>query len=101
IRSFSSGRRGAYCALTSTSGIGGTASQSRGAAPADDRVREPGDEQDGDGDVDVAEVSVQAVVRATERPAGPGEAEAEGRAPEEGERQESDEGHARDARGDR
>src|SRR5215471_8136817 len=73
---FSSGTSGAYCALTSTSGIRGTALQSIGPNSTQDQV---GDEQQNscnDRDFDEAEVVVEALVARAQRPADAGEREA-------------------------
>src|SRR5687768_7421987 len=72
---FSSGSSGAYCALTSTSGICGTASNPRGAPPQ----TQVGEAQHGDGDdgvVGVVERLVEPLPVRPERPAHAGEAEA-------------------------
>src|SRR5438067_8389397 len=74
-RSFSSGRNGAYCALTSTSGIGRTASESS-RAPAPDEVGDAHQNGGHDGVVDEAEVAVEALPAAADGPPGPCEREA-------------------------
>src|SRR3954462_16044046 len=65
------GRRGSYGAFTATSGIGRTASKSRGTYPSVDPKN--GQEEDGEDDdvLDVAEVVVETLVAG---PGGPAEA---------------------------
>src|SRR5947207_5120367 len=97
IRSFSSSSSGAYCAFTSTSGIRGTAAQSRRPSPAHEPGnRESHDEED-DRDVDVTEIAVEAAVARPERPSQAGNGEAEHRASQRGQRCEPTEAHAGDA----
>src|SRR3954453_17182174 len=90
----SSGIRGAYCALTSTSGTIGAFAQCRGPSACHqvaDQAYHGGD----DCDRDPREVVVKARVAPAEPPAAGGETEAEDGAAGEGERQEARERHAR------
>src|SRR5437660_8702444 len=66
-RSFSAGSRPAYCALTSTSGIWGTAAQSRRADAADYDVGHENHDRGDDRVLGVAEVVVEALVARSER----------------------------------
>src|SRR5256714_6567776 len=95
-RSFRSGRSGAYCALTSTSGIGRTASESS-RAPAE---QEPGYGRD-DGErnrvVDEPEVPVEALPALADGPADAGEREAPDRGADQGENRVPPESHPEDA----
>src|SRR5690348_8919503 len=84
---WSSGISGAYCALTSTSGIFGTPGNGRGALPVPDGDNRQGDEDD-QRDPDVCERVVERVVARSERPAACSEAEAEGGAADRCEREE-------------
>src|SRR4051794_28019397 len=79
----SSGIRGAYCALTSTSGIISAFAECRGPS-AGHQVADQRNCGDHDRDRDPGEVLVQRVVARAERPAAGGEAEAEHGAPDEG-----------------
>src|ERR671919_309167 len=69
---------GAYCARTSTRGIGGTSSESRGAPPQHEEDSDDDDRGD-DGVVDVVPALVEALPVGADRPADGGEAEAPGR----------------------
>src|SRR5438105_1985839 len=100
-RSFSAGSRPAYCALTSTSGIWGTAAQSRRADAADYDVGHENHDRGDDRVLGVAEVVVEALVARSERPPGGGQPEAPRYAAEEGEDGEARHGHARDSGRDR
>src|SRR6516225_40089 len=73
---WSSGISGAYCALTSTSGIFGTPRHGRRALPVP-QVGSDDSEDAHERDADVGERVVQGVVARAERPASGGEAEAE------------------------
>src|SRR5690348_13415552 len=78
---FRSGTSGAYCALTSTSGIRGTSPKSICPSPAQDQIGDQDQNSCNDGDLDEAELVVEALVARPERPADPGEDEApDGRA---------------------
>src|SRR5437870_7458159 len=101
IRSFSSSSSGAYCALTSTSGIRGTAAQSSPPSSADEPGSDEDDDEENDRDVDEAEVVVEGRPARAERPAAAGEPEAPGDAAEEGEEREAAERHPRQPGGDR
>src|SRR5262249_39440028 len=96
-RSSSSGISGAYCALTSTSGIGATARESRGP-PTGGYVYNEGDEG---GDHDVIEVAPDGAVVRPDRVADPREPEAEDRAADRRQRDELGKRHPREARGNR
>src|SRR5215475_8108703 len=82
--SFSSGTRGAYCALTSTWGIRGTPRHGSGAAAAHDPHGDSDRDQDAHEDVEVAEVVVRLAPARAERPADAGEHEAPDRAADRG-----------------
>src|SRR5947208_2767678 len=97
IRSFSSSSSGAYCALTSTIGIRGTAAQSSPPSSADEPGSEEDDDEENDRDVDEAEVVVERLIARTERPADPREPEGEGHAARSGEWEEPAERHACDS----
>src|SRR5437762_8530843 len=91
---FSSSCSGAYCALTSTSGIFGTSTH-----PSSPSVEEIRDDEDDSGNyhiVQVAQRMPRVRVARAERPAGAAEREAEHCDPDGGERQEAPEGHAED-----
>src|SRR4051812_32424222 len=82
------GSNGAYCALTSTSGIGRTAEESRGQI----------DQAEGDGgDHGVIEVLADAVVVRANRPADGRQAETEDRAPDRRQHDETGQRHAPDS----
>src|SRR5262249_58295504 len=66
---FRSGMSGAYCALTSTSGIRGTSLQSIGASPAQHQVGDADQKSCNDRDFDEPELVVEALVARAERPA--------------------------------
>src|SRR5215210_1608842 len=80
IRSRSSGKRWAYCALTSISGIAATAGVSLGhpwpsANPeTPDEIGGGEDDHRGDGVLDEPEILVEAMPALPDRPADPGEA---------------------------
>src|SRR5262249_3042864 len=78
--SFSSGMSGAYCALTSTRGIGGTTAHRRGASPTKDEVCDTGNNREHDQDLDVAERVVDVVPARTGGVADPREEERPDRA---------------------
>src|SRR6185312_3290877 len=101
IRSFSSSRSGAYCALTSTSGISGTAAQSRCASATDEPDRDAREDKHGDRDVDEPEVVVEGLVARAERPPDAREPEAPDHAAEEREDREPPERHPGDTGRDR
>src|SRR3954447_26649585 len=67
--SFSCGMSGAYCALTSTSGIRGTPLQSIGPSAPQDQVGDADENSCNDGDFDEPELLVEALVARPERPA--------------------------------
>src|SRR3954452_1062262 len=67
--SFSCGMSGAYCALTSTSGIRGTPLQSIGPSSPQDQVGDADENSCNDGDFDEPELHVEALVARPERPA--------------------------------
>src|SRR5262245_59680692 len=99
MRSFSSGIRGAYCALTSTSGIIGT-----GAPPEDMSVQEPGRAEANSGDDSVihpTEILVYPSVAGSDTPADAREGECPDRGTDEREQGVPAEGRAEDAGGDR
>src|SRR5437763_2198979 len=100
-RASSSGIRGAYSALMSTSGIVCTASHSSCTYPAVQEIRRQRDNTCTDRVVGVAEVVMRVRVSGAERPAGGGEPEAEDGAPDEREAEELAEGDAHDACRDR
>src|SRR5260370_361601 len=79
---WSSGISGAYCAFTSTCGIGGTASHGSGPAATQDQIRRNRDDSRYDRVLDVTEVLVELVVACAEPPAHAREREAPDRAPE-------------------
>src|SRR5436190_568657 len=99
-RSFSSGRRGAYCALTSTSGIGRTASESS-RAPARDYPRRGRHDSHHDRVIDEAEVVVEALPALPDGPADAREREAPDRGAEERQEDVRHEPHPEHASGDR
>src|SRR3989442_11503890 len=84
-RAFSSSSRGAYCAFTSTSGIVGTSSQSRGAATQQERGGPDEDGRDG-GVVRIAKVVMEPRVARSDPPADAGDCEAPDRRPDESKR---------------
>src|SRR5438045_1104150 len=100
-RSFSAGSSEAYCALTSTSGIWGTAAQSRRADPADYEIRHDQHDRGGNGVLDEAEVAMEALPARPEAPASPGKTEAPGNATEERENGEARDRHSRNPGRDR
>src|SRR5579862_9120240 len=93
-RCSSSGISGAYCALTSISGICDTATAH--CSPAIQEIRRRDHDACKDGVSDVFEVVPGLRVGRAERPTAAREAEAEGAAAEEREREELPEGHADD-----
>src|SRR5205823_5577250 len=99
-RSFSSGRSGAYCALTSTSGIGRTASESS-RAPAQHEPCRGSDDGEPDRVVDEPEVAVEALPAPADRPADAGGREAPDRRANERQDRVRGEPHPEDARRDR
>src|SRR2546423_11968895 len=100
-RSFSAGSSEAYCALTSTSGIWGTAAQSRRANPANYVVRHDQHDRGRNGVLDETEVAMEALPARSEPPASPREPEAPGNAAEEGQDGEARDRHSRNAGRDR
>src|SRR5579884_4013371 len=74
--SFSSSASGAYCARTSTCGIGMARAHRRRPPAADGQVRDEQHDQHDDRDLDVGEVVVELRVAGAEPPADPGEHEA-------------------------
>src|SRR4051794_37974033 len=74
--SFSCGMSGAYCALTSTSGIRGTPLQSIGPSSPQDQVGDSDENSCNDHDFDVPELVVKTLVARAERPADAREGEA-------------------------
>src|SRR5579871_1652564 len=97
--SFSSGTRGAYCALTSTWGIGiGLADRSR-RAPSHEEDDHGQDDQGEDEVVEIAEVVAGRVPARPDRPPDPGHDRAEDGAAERSERDEAPEGPFEDAGG--
>src|SRR5262245_17570181 len=100
IRSFSSALSGAYCALTSTSGICGTAAHLSHASPTEipDQQRE---DTDSDERLDVAEVVVERLPARAERPARARDPEAPRDRAQHRVEREVAERHAREPRRDR
>src|SRR4051812_18027997 len=95
------GRSGSYCAFTSTSGIGRTASKSRGTYPSIDPENE--EEEDGEDDevLDVAEVVVEALIAGSRGPADAGESEGPDRRADRRQDDVPPEGHLEHPRRDR
>src|SRR5262249_29613640 len=96
---WSSGISGAYCALTSTSGIFGTPRHGRRALSIPQKRQAHNHERD-EGDAHVRQRVVELVVVRAERPAAGGEAEAEDRAAEERLRDEAGERLGQDPGGE-
>src|SRR5204863_2440715 len=94
MRSSSSGISGSYCALTSTSGIGATATQSRGAQSTD---HEDDDDEHDACDDDVIDVAANALIAGADGPTHAGEREAERAAADRRQYEEAHERHARDS----
>src|SRR5215218_5375478 len=92
MRSLSSGRSGAYCALTSISGIVGTAGHFSGV-PAEYEVADGEDEEPENRVVDEAEAVVEVVPVAPDGPADAGQHEAPDRRADEGQDGVAAEGH--------
>src|SRR3954469_16188667 len=90
------GRRGSYCAFTSTSGIGRTASKSRCTYPSIDPKNEQEEDSEDDEVLDVAEVVVEALVAASGGPADAGEREGPDRRPDRSEHDVAAERHLED-----
>src|SRR5262245_11630594 len=99
--SFSSGIRGAYCALTSTSGIGGTAAHRRGATPPDDQVSGKGNDRNRHEDLDITERVVELLPACAERIPGGCEPERPDRAADRGQGRVARKRSLEDAGGDR
>src|SRR6478609_3362016 len=70
------GISGAYCALTSTSGISGTLGECRGASVTQDQVARENEDSCNHEVLDVAEAVMEALVARAERPPDGGEREA-------------------------
>src|SRR5436190_6638508 len=100
-RASSSGIRGSYCALTSTSGIVCTAGHSSCTYPAIKEIRREHDDACDDRVIRIAQVVVRMRVGAAERPPGGSQPEAEDRAAEQREDEELAERDAHDPGGDR
>src|SRR5438094_1624564 len=94
----SSSFSGAYCALTSTSGIFGTSTHP--SSPSVEEIRDDEGDSRNYHIVQVAQRVPRVRVARAERPTGAAEREAEHRDPDGGERQEAPEGHAEDPGGD-
>src|SRR5512133_3208850 len=92
---------GAYCALTSTSGIRGTSLQSIGASPTQDQVGDREEKSCNDRNLDETEPVVEALVAGAERPADAGEREAPDRRADQRQHDVAPERNAEDAGGDR
>src|SRR5690348_6883911 len=99
--SCSSGTRGAYCALTSTWGIGICAPDRSRLTQTDDQSDEPQHDQQHGEVLDVAEVVMEPVPARAEPPADPGEAGAPDRVPDQRERVVAPERALEDPGGDR
>src|SRR5215210_8850037 len=99
-RSRSVSRSGAYCALTSTSGIC-TARKATRPASADQEIGNERDEDRGDRVVDVVELLVERLPARAERPADARERETPDRRPQKREDGVAPEGEAEDAGGNR
>src|SRR3954471_17509367 len=87
------GRSGSYCAFTSTSGIGRTASKSRGTYPSVDPKNEQEEDGEDDDVLDVAEVVVETLVAGSGGPADAGEREGPDRRADRREHYVASEGH--------
>src|SRR5579862_3221855 len=99
--SLSSGISGAYCALTSTWGIGGTASHGNRAATAQYQIRRQQHDSRNEHVLDVVHVVPCRVPARPDRPADPAEAGAEGGDADDGKRNEAPELQLEEARRDR
>src|SRR5215217_6012425 len=99
-RSRSCSISGAYCALTSTSGIR-TARKATGAPAADDQIDDPDHDRRSDDVVDVAEALVERLPARSECVADPGEDDAPDRRPDRRKHGVAEERRTEDARGDR
>src|SRR2546427_5662237 len=93
--------RGAYCALTSTWGIGGTASQCRRPAFSDKQSCCKRQDSGGDCVVDEAEVPVEGLPAPADPPADTGERERPGRGADERQRNVAVEPHPEHSGGER
>src|SRR5436190_11188585 len=100
-RRSSSGTSGAYCALTSTSGIFGTARDGSRAFATHDQVRHERENACAHRVVDEAEVAVERLVTAPEAPADSRERERPDRGAEQRQEDVADERNPEDARRDR
>src|SRR5580765_4763978 len=98
---FSSGTSGAYCALTSTSGIRGTSLKSIAASAAQNQIGDQDQNSCNDGDFHEAELVVEALVARAERPADGREPEAPDRRADQRQHDVARERDAEDAGGDR
>src|SRR4051794_9034159 len=99
--SFSCEASGAYCALTSTSGIRGTPLQSIGPSPPYDQVGDGDENSCNDGDFGVSELVVEALVARAQRPADARESEAPDRGTDQRQRHVAPERDAEDPGRDR
>src|SRR4051812_24623719 len=99
--SFSCGMRGAYCALTSTSGIRGTPLQSIGPSSPQDQVGDADENSCNDHYFDVPELLVETLVARAERPADAREREAPDRRTDQRQNRVAPERDAEDPRRDR
>src|SRR3954470_9477804 len=99
--SFNCGMSGAYCALTSTSGIRGTPLQSIGPSSPQDQVGDSDENSCNDRNFDVPELVVETVVARAERPADAGQREAPNRGADQRQDDVAAERNAEDPRGDR
>src|ERR1051325_1160611 len=95
------GREGAYCAFTSTSGIGGTIGKSRRPPPPHQEPDPEEDHRRNDGDLDEAEVVMEALVARAEPIANSGEGECPHRGADQGQDRVAPERHPEDPGGDR
>src|SRR5690242_1535277 len=100
-RSRSSGISGAYCALTSTSGIRGTATESRGARHAGNQRDDENDDDPDNEIVHVAEITVDMLVPGPQAPACAGKGERPDRGADQGPEDVTPERHLENARRDR
>src|SRR5215213_2586256 len=99
-RSRSCSISGAYCALTSTSGIR-TARKATGAPAAHDQIDDPDHDRRGDDVVDVVEALVERLPARSECVADPREDDAPDRRPDRGQHRVAQERRTEDAGGDR
>src|SRR3954471_1954643 len=95
------GRNGAYCAFTSTSGIGRTIGKSRRPSPTEDQIRREGDNHDQDRVVHEAEVAMEMLVAGAGAVAGAREGEGPDRRADESQDDVAPERHPEDPRGNR